>query len=235
VWRPTLGRPRSASPRSHARSVHELRFLDDADDRPREVVVSFAVEARHLGGLAADERAADLAAATRESRHELLDALRLEDAHRDVIEEEERTAAVHENVVGGMTDEVVADRVMAVAEDGHLELGPDAVDRREEDLTIGAGDTERSRERSDIADHAGHERRAQVRFDALDRLFPLLDIDPRFLVAAHRRSPANASRRSGSSMGKCSPRGASGSVISRPSSWSATSARTISASNCVPA
>ena len=48
------------------------RAVDDADDEAGEVVLAVGVEAGHLGGLAAEQRAAVLAAAARDPGDDLL-------------------------------------------------------------------------------------------------------------------------------------------------------------------
>ena len=59
--RPTAGRSARRPARSRARRS-TLRLLDDADDEAGDVVFAVGVEARHLRGLAAEQRAAVLAA-----------------------------------------------------------------------------------------------------------------------------------------------------------------------------
>ena len=71
------------------------------------------MQARVLGRLAADERAAGLAAARRDAADEAGDGLRVEPADGDVVEEGERLGAAADDVVGAHRDEVDADRVPA--------------------------------------------------------------------------------------------------------------------------
>ena len=51
--------------RRHVRAGQERAALGGADGEAREVVIALGVEARHLGGLAADQRAAGLAGSPR--------------------------------------------------------------------------------------------------------------------------------------------------------------------------
>ena len=110
--RPTAGRS-ARRPATIARPSITSRLLDDADDEAGDVVLAVGVEARHLRGLAADQRAAVLAAAARDAGDDLLGDVRRQPAGREVVEEEQRLGALHEDVVDAVVDEVGADRVVA--------------------------------------------------------------------------------------------------------------------------
>ena len=98
---------------AHAPGAEHPLLLHTPDDEAREVVVGRRVQPGHLGGLAAHQRAAVLAAPRRDARDHRLDRRRHERAERDVIEEEQRRGALHEDVVHAVVDEVVPDRVVA--------------------------------------------------------------------------------------------------------------------------
>ena len=127
---PTEGRARR--PRPDPRAVEDLRAVDDADDRARDVVLALGVEARHLRRLAAEEGGPVLAAAARDSLDDLLEHVGLDLPRRDVVEEEERPRALDEDVVDAVVDEVGAARVVAAGRDRDLQLRPDAVGRGDE-------------------------------------------------------------------------------------------------------
>ena len=93
-------------------AVDDLRLLDDADDEAGDVVFAVGVEARHLGRLAADQRAAVLAAGARDAGDDLLGDVRRQAAGRQVVEKEQRLGALHEDVVDAVVDEIGADRVV---------------------------------------------------------------------------------------------------------------------------
>ena len=112
MCRPAEGRPTSTSPTPIVRAVEHRRAVDDPDDEPGDVVLARRVEARHLGRLAAEQRAAVLAAASRDPRDDRLEHVGLERAGRDVVEEEQRARALHEDVVDAVVDEVAPDRVV---------------------------------------------------------------------------------------------------------------------------
>src|SRR6266852_5717771 len=80
--------------------------FDNTDDEAREIVFTGRIEVRHLRGFAADEGTAGFAAGAAHTFDELLDDLRIELAHREVIEEKERLGTLHENVVDTVIDEV---------------------------------------------------------------------------------------------------------------------------------
>jgi hypothetical protein len=67
--------------------------------KPARSILAGGVEAGHFGGLAADQRAAVLAAAARESGYDLSGCARFEFASGKVVEEEERHSTLHGDVV----------------------------------------------------------------------------------------------------------------------------------------
>jgi len=64
----SLKRGRGRRRRGDVAPVHDPAFLDHAHREAREVVLAFGVHPGHLGGLAADERAARELAAARDPR-----------------------------------------------------------------------------------------------------------------------------------------------------------------------
>ena len=73
-------------------AVDQPLARDGADDEAGDVVFAVGVEARHLRRLAAEERAAVLAARARQALDDLHGHVRLEPAGREVVEEEQRLA-----------------------------------------------------------------------------------------------------------------------------------------------
>src|SRR6185295_409129 len=162
------------------------------------------------------------AASPRQALHDLFHAPGIERAHGDVVEEEERRRAVHEDVVAAVAHEVLVDRVVAAAEDGHLELGAHAVHAGGKELPRRAGNPVRAREAPEIGGHVRVERGAAELADPVHRLLALPDVHARVLVAGH----GTISRR----------RSASPGVSERsPEAWSCASATTARGSNCDPA
>ena len=122
----------STSPAPHVLAGDEPVALDDADREADEVELARLHRAGVLGHLAADQRAAGLAAALGDALDELLDLVGVELADRDVVEEEQRLGALAHDVVDAHRDEVDADRVEAAGGLGDQRLGADAVGRRHE-------------------------------------------------------------------------------------------------------
>ena len=105
----------------------QLAAFGRADREAREVVVVAVIHAGHLRGLAADQRAAGLAAAFGDAADDRRALVRIELAGREIVEEEQRLGALHDDVVDAHGDEIDADRVVLAGIDGDLELGADAV------------------------------------------------------------------------------------------------------------
>ncbi len=104
--------PRRAKPEQRVAgldlaSVHDLVSLYDANDGAGQVVIAGLVKVRHLGRLAADERAAVLTAAGGEALHDRLEHVGLERAGGEVVEKEERARAGDGDVVDAVVHQVV--------------------------------------------------------------------------------------------------------------------------------
>ena len=104
--------------------------VDGADDEAGDVVVAERVHARHLRSLAADQRAAGIAARLGDALDELGEVLGHELAGGVVVEEEERLGAAAQDVVDAVVDEVDADAAMAAGGDRDLDLGADRIGAR---------------------------------------------------------------------------------------------------------
>ena len=117
------GRPMMASP---ARTVEPSRIRSRSATptaKPTRSNSPGLHGAGVLGHLAADERAARLAATLGHPGHQLVDVVGVERADRDVVEEEERLGAGAGDVVDAHGHEVDADRVEAVGLVGDHRLG----------------------------------------------------------------------------------------------------------------
>ena len=179
MCRPDEGRPISRSPSRDLRPVEQLRPVHDAHDRAREVVVALGVHPRHLRRLAAEERAAVLAAGEREALEDFSDDLGPHLPRRDVVEEEERTRALDEDVVHAMVDEILSDRAVDSRGDRDLHLRADAVGRSDEERVGHPGEirAEEAAEAPDVADDALRERGADRLLRAGDGAHLRVDVD----------------------------------------------------------
>ena len=124
---PAARQTRRARRPSRTRCEPENRVLVHVpDDEAREIVVGRRVDPRHLGRLAAEQRAAVLATSRRDAGDHAFDVRRLERAERDVVQEEQRQRALNEDVVDAVVDEIMADGVVPAA----LRSRPSASSRR---------------------------------------------------------------------------------------------------------
>ena len=122
-----------------SRAVDHPLARDAADDEAGEVVFAVGVEAGHLGGLAAEQRAAVRPAGAGDAVDDRAATSGDEAAGGEVVEKEERPRALDEDVVDAVVDEILADRVVHAGQERDLELGPDAVRARHQHLVGDAG------------------------------------------------------------------------------------------------
>ncbi len=185
---PLDARPSSTSPAAMRAPVDRPRLLDDADGEAGEVVFAVGVHAGHLGRLAADQRAAGLLAA----RGDALDHQRrggdVEPPAGEIVEEEQRLRALHEDVVGAHRDQVDADGVVPVERERELELGADAVGAGDQHrLAEALADLDQRAEAADAGEHLGAHRPLGERLDALDQRVAGVDVDARLAVRQRSR------------------------------------------------
>ena len=146
----------------------ELRLGDAADDRADEIVLARRIEARHFGGLAAEERHLVLLAGLAETGNDRLELLGVDFRRADVVHEEKRLGALHEDVVHAVVDDVLPDRVVLVHHRGHLQLRADAVGRGNENHVLALRDLVEPPERADVADDVRRLRRSDHLLDGAD-------------------------------------------------------------------
>ena len=177
------------------RAVEDALAVDHADDEPGEVVLAVGVEARHLGGLAAEQRDAAVAAGRRHPADHRRRHSRVEPAGRQVVEEEERPRALDQDVVDAVVDQVLADRVVAAGGERDLELGADAVRRRHQHRLLEAlgREPEHAAERALVGQHAVGVGRPHQLLDPGQRLVLGVDVHPRIAVRRHAASCPSAS------------------------------------------
>ena len=88
AWIPFDAKPRTTSPGRQREPSTSRSRVDDPDARAGEVELLVAVDAGQLGGLAADERAAGLAADLGGAFDELRDLLEVDPVRGDVVEQQ---------------------------------------------------------------------------------------------------------------------------------------------------
>ena len=159
--------------------------VDRADDEARDVVVAKRVDARHLRGLAADQRAPGAAAGLGDALDELGQLLRYELAGGVVVEEEERVGAAAEDVVDAVVDEVDADAAVAPGRDRDLDLGADRIGARGEHPPVRRPrlESEKAAERADPAEDLAGVGGGDGAPDQADGTVALIDVDTGIRVA----------------------------------------------------
>ena len=149
-----------------------------------------------LGRLAADQRAAGIAAAGRHGSDQLGDPFRDHVPDGDVVEEGERLGAAAHDVVGAHRHEVDADRVEPTEGGRDRGLRPDAVGRGDEQrLAVAGRDAERATEAAEPADDLGPAGRLDVRPHQLDRAVARRDVDAGGAIARPGRPALGAGAR----------------------------------------
>ena len=140
-----------------------MSSIDHADDEPRDVIFPIGIEARHLGGLASDQRAAGFFATPREAFDHRRDGIRHELPGRDVVEKKKRPRALDQNIVDAVADQIVADRVVDAGGKRDSQLGADSVSRRYEHglFHLREVSAKHTAERTDLRHDVWRERRAR--------------------------------------------------------------------------
>ena len=180
---PDEARPITTSPARYRRAAAACRARRRRPRSPRDRSRR-RVHAGHLGGLAADQRAAGLAAALGDALDDRGAGLGIELAAGEVVEEEQRLGALHDEVVDAHRDEIDADGVVQSGFDRDLELGADAVGAGDQHriLEAGALEVEQPAEAADFGVRAGARGRAHQRLDQVDQPVAGVDIDARVRV-----------------------------------------------------
>ena len=93
----------------------------------------------NLGGLAADQGAAGLAAACGDARHDRRGDLGVELAGGEIVEKKQRLGAPGDNVIDAHGDEVDADTAVMRRGESDLEFGADPIGARDQNRIAVAG------------------------------------------------------------------------------------------------
>ena len=138
-----------------ARAGDHLVAIDRAHDEAGQVVLAVGIEAGHLRGFAADERAAVGLAGLGQAGDHALGHFGVELAAGQVIQKEQRRGALHGDVVDAVVHQVRAHGVVQAQLEGDLQLGAHAVGRADQDGVFPALQVE-PEERAKAADAAQH-------------------------------------------------------------------------------
>ena len=150
-------------------AVDDLALFDRAHRETGQVVFAVGVHARHFGRFTADQRAARQLAALCDALHDRGRRIDVQLAAGEVVEEEQRLGALHENVVHAHRDEILADRVVFVQMKRETQLGAHAVGARDEyGLLVLLRHFEERAESADAAHHAFAQGLLRKRLDAID-------------------------------------------------------------------
>ena len=143
---------------TNSAAVQDLPLPHPAHDAAGQVVFIRRIKARHLGGLSADERAANFAAGVGKAAHNVGDDLSADFSRCQIVQKEERPRAVHCDVVGRMEHEVACGTFMPVGGKSDLELGAHAVHAGNQHGVGGKPlEREESSKGTDISQHTGIE------------------------------------------------------------------------------
>ena len=222
---PIDGRPTRASPTRDARRIGQHRALDDADHAAGQVVAAIPIRARHLGGLAADDRDARRSARLGHPAHERAHDRRVEPVGGDVVEERDRGRGEDADVVDAVVDEVATGTLGPAPVDREVELRADAVHARDEQrLAIPGRERERTPERSEPGVDEVGARALDELADALLRRFRRVEVDAGARVRRRRGHAAHAGPTAsscGKTIGVARPTGRSRTSLSKLS-WTST-------------
>ncbi len=163
--------------RLDVRAADDVGFFHHADRETGEVVLAGRIHAGHLGGLAADQRATGLFATERDALDDLGGGIHIQLAAGEIIEEEQRLRALHQDVVDAHADQVDAHRVMAVQFEREFEFGADAVGAGyQHRFAVFFGDLHQCAEAADAVQHFRAHRALGKRFDVFDEAVAGVDI-----------------------------------------------------------
>ena len=175
--------------------MDRLVFLDHADDRAGEIVVTRRVQVGELRRLAAGERHLMHSAAAGDACDDLRRNLRHEIAGGDVVEKREWRRSVHEDVVDGMIDEIFTDRVVNARGNRHEHFRAHAVGRHDEHrLRVAVRHAHHAAEAADLPPCQRRARPARQLGDAALRLVGDVELDARGRVAVGLRHSSSPSR-----------------------------------------
>ncbi len=139
----------------YLRGIHHLGTLDGSEDEAGHIEIALREDAGHFGGLAADERAADLGAGPGHTLDQRGNDIGSQDAHVDVVKEQDGLRAAHYHVIDAGAHEVFSDALEPAGHHGQLELGADRIGAGDEHGVFVSDEGVHRAERADSSQHFG--------------------------------------------------------------------------------
>ena len=154
--------------------------LNHADDESSQIVFAFGIEARHLRRFAANQGTAVVLAGFRQTFNHLLRDFRFELAGREIIHEEERSRALHRDVIHTVVHQIRADGVMHLHLECDFQLGANPVHAGDQNRIeiLGLVNREQAPEPADLAEYPPSEGFVSKILDPLLGAVGAVDIDP---------------------------------------------------------
>ena len=124
-------------------------------------------------------------AAFRDTGHDRRGGFRIELAAGEIVQEEQRFGALHDEVVDRHRHQIDADAVMQASFDRDLDLGADSIGGRDQHGILEAGrlEVEQPTESADLGVGTGARGGTNHRFDQVDQTIAGVDIDARIRVS----------------------------------------------------
>ena len=153
-------------------AVDHVGLVHQTHGEAGQIILVLGVEAGHLGGLAADEGAAGLAAALGDAGDDGLDAAGHILSHSHVVQEKQGRGTGADNVVDAHGHAVDANGVVLIHEKGDFQLGAHAVGTGDQDGLLHARHIggEQAAEAAQRAHDTGNVGGLHQGLDAVDRL-----------------------------------------------------------------
>src|ERR1051325_2583797 len=118
--------------RSDRLSVDDLLAVNNTNDKTCNVVFTFVVETRHLGRFTTKQYATILTTTIRHALDDTRHNVRRQLPRRNVVEKEERSRALDQNVINAVIHEIVTNSVVHAGRKRDLELRSYSISRRNE-------------------------------------------------------------------------------------------------------
>jgi hypothetical protein len=173
----SIGKAQHHVARHDVAASDDLGFFHHANGKASQVVFAHRVHARHLGGFAANQRAAGLLAAGGDAFDHVGGLRHVQLAAGKIIQEEQRLGALHQNVVDAHRHQVDADGVVTVPVEGQLELGAHAIGAgHQHRFFVFLGDFHQRAKAAQIAQHFRAHRPLGKRLDVFNQLVAGVDV-----------------------------------------------------------